>query len=122
MNECSPFFKRGFIVNNATMFAMHEVHSANGQSSKYVYVNIPSSIIETFAVDAKSDMIYFVDIKNNLLKKHDIKSRQRSVLASISSARGINSLCIKNQDFFPRKERCTTYIHCIWLTLILFLK
>lgn len=55
------------------MFAMHEVHSANGQSSKYVYVNIPSSIIETFAVDAKSDIIYFVDIKNNLLKKHDIK-------------------------------------------------
>lgn len=94
--EASPFFKRGFIVNNATMFAMHEVHSANGQSSKYVYVHIPSSIIETYAVDAKSDIIYFVDSGNNFLKKHDIKSRQNSVLTSVSSARDLNFDWIAN--------------------------
>lgn len=82
------------------MFAMHEVHSANGQSNKYVYVNIPSSIIETFAVDAKSDIIYFLDSRNNVLKKHDIKSRQNSVLTSVSSARGTDYLYIKNQGFF----------------------
>lgn len=89
--ESSPFFKRGFIVNNATTFAMHEVHSANGQSHQYVYVHILSSIIETFAVDAKSDIVYFVDSGNSVLKKHDLRSRQTHVLTSISSAQGINS-------------------------------
>lgn len=71
------------------MFAMHEIHSANGQLSKYVYVHIPSSVIETFTVDAKLDIIYFVDSRNNVLKKHDIKSRQNSVLTSVFSAKGI---------------------------------
>lgn len=79
------------MVNNATTFAMHEVHSANGQSHQYVYVHILSSIIETFAVDAKSDIVYFVDSGNSVLKKHDLRSRQTRVLTSISSAQGINS-------------------------------
>lgn len=70
------------------MFAMHEIHSANGQLSKYVYVHIPSSVIETFTV-RQLDIIYFVDSRNNVLKKHDIKSRQNSVLTSVFSAKGI---------------------------------
>lgn len=119
--ETSPFFKRGFIVNNATMFAMHEIHSANGQSSEYVYVHIPSSIIESFAVDANLDIIFFVDSENNLLMEHNINSRKNRMLTSVSSAKGINYLWNKNH-FFPTKEWFISYIYCIWLTPILYRK
>uniref|UniRef100_A0A8W8MIS0 EGF-like domain-containing protein n=2 Tax=Magallana gigas TaxID=29159 RepID=A0A8W8MIS0_MAGGI len=94
--ETSPFFKRGFIVNNATMFAMHEIHSANGQSSEYVYVHIPSSIIESFAVDAELDIIFFLDRENNFLMEHNIKSRQNRMLTSVSSAKDLNFDWIAN--------------------------
>uniref|UniRef100_K1R2S0 Uncharacterized protein n=1 Tax=Magallana gigas TaxID=29159 RepID=K1R2S0_MAGGI len=70
------------------MFAMHEVHSASSDANKYNYRRIPNNIIETFAVDAISDIIYFVDSSSGSLKKHDIISRKTSTIASVSSARG----------------------------------
>lgn len=95
------------------MFAMHEIHSANGQLSKYVYVHIPSSVIETFTVDAKLDIIYFVDSRNNVLKKHDIKSRQNSVLTSVFSAKGILFMYISR----AKKKSLTIHIHRIHVCL-----
>lgn len=83
-----PFFKRSFLVNNATMFAVHDVLSTNGQLNKYTYRQISRSIIETFAVDAKSNLIYFVDSKNGSIKKHDIISEEESIVATTSSAKG----------------------------------
>lgn len=83
-----PFFKRSFLVNNATMFAVHNVLSTNGQLNKYIYRQISRSIIETFAVDAKSNLIYFVDSKNGSIKKHDIISEEESIVATTSSAKG----------------------------------
>lgn len=71
------------------MFAMHEVHSASSDANKYNYRRIPNNIIETFAVDAISDIIYFVDSSSGSLKKHDIISQKTSTIASVSvSARG----------------------------------
>lgn len=70
------------------MFAMHEVHSTSSQANNYNYIQIPNSLIETFAVDAKSDIIYFVDSNSGSLNKHDIISRQTSAIASVSSAKG----------------------------------
>lgn len=70
------------------MFAMHEVPSASSDANKYNYRRIPNNIIETFAVDAISDIIYFVDSSSGSLKKHDIISRKTSTIASVSSARG----------------------------------
>nr|XP_034317566.1 low-density lipoprotein receptor-related protein 2 isoform X5 [Crassostrea gigas] len=87
--EKSWFFERGFIVSNASMFAMHEVHSASSQSNRYNYMQIPNNIIETFAVDAISDIIYFVDSSSGSLKKHDIISQKTSTIASVSSARDL---------------------------------
>lgn len=87
ISVASPFFERGFLVNNASMFVMHDVHSINGQSNRYNYRQI-SRNIETFAVDVKSRTIYFVDSGNSLLKKHNIISQQESTVATISSAKG----------------------------------
>lgn len=70
------------------MFAMHEVHSTSDQANEYNYIQIPNNIIETFAVDAKSEIIYFVDSSSGLLKKHNIILRQISTIASVSSAKG----------------------------------
>lgn len=83
-----PFYERGFLVSNASMIVMHDIHSTSGIPNKYLKVNIPSSIIETFAVDAKSDIIYFVDSESTSLKKYHIITQRTSTLASISSARG----------------------------------
>eukprot|EP00105_Crassostrea_gigas_P037659 XP_019921807.1 PREDICTED: low-density lipoprotein receptor-related protein 4-like isoform X2 [Crassostrea gigas] len=85
----SWIFERGFIVSNGSMFAMHEVHSASSDANKYNYRRIPNNIIETFAVDAISDIIYFVDSSSGSLKKHDIISRKTSTIASVSSARDL---------------------------------
>ena len=75
-------------MNNDTMFAMHEVHSVSGQESDYYYLEVSSAIIETFAVDANSDTIYFVNSKNNTLDKLDIISQQISTLAPILTGKG----------------------------------
>lgn len=108
ISVASPFFERGFLVNNASMFVMHDVHSINGQSNRYNYRQI-SRNIETFAVDVKSRTIYFVDSGNSLLKKHNIISQQESTVATISSAKGkwsriqkslIQSLITINKSFY----------------------
>nr|XP_034309187.1 low-density lipoprotein receptor-related protein 5-like isoform X3 [Crassostrea gigas] len=90
-----PFFERGFLVNNASMFAMHDVHSKNGQSNRYNYRQI-SGNIKTFAVDVKSRIIYFVDSGNSVLKKHNIISQKESTIATGSSAKDLNFDWIAN--------------------------
>lgn len=84
------FVERVFIVSNASMFAMHKVHPTGTTRSVFHSIQLPATVIETFAVDAKSDIIYFVDSKSNTLKKHDIFSLRTRTLGSISSATGNN--------------------------------
>lgn len=81
------------------MFAMHEVHSAISEKNEYNYIRIPNNIIETFAVDVMSDIIYFVDSSSGLLKKHDIISGKTSTIASVSSA--IGNLVPRVHDKMP---------------------
>lgn len=82
------FVERVFIVSNASMFAMHKVHPTGTTRSVFHSIQLPATVIETFAVDAKSDTIYFVDSKRNTLRKHDIFSLRTRTLGSISSATG----------------------------------
>lgn len=70
------------------MFAMHEVHSTNGESNARYTEQISGVIIETFTVDATSDVIYFIDSGSNTLKKYDIISQETSNLTSLTSAKG----------------------------------
>lgn len=70
---------------------MHEVHSISGGRPVYHYRTLSNYVIETFAVDAKSDIIYFVDSGSNSLKRHDIISRQTSTLTTLTVAKGNNS-------------------------------
>nr|XP_022323823.1 low-density lipoprotein receptor-related protein 4-like isoform X2 [Crassostrea virginica] len=86
----SWFFERGFIVSNDTMFVMHEVNSISGQERDYnYYLEVSSAVIETFAVDANSDTIYFVDSKTNTLDKLDIISQQIRTLVPITTGKGL---------------------------------
>ena len=75
-------------MNNDTMFAMHEVHSVSGQDRGYHYLEVSSAIIETFAVDANSDTIYFVNSKSNTLDKLDIISQQIRTLVPMFTGKG----------------------------------
>lgn len=75
-----------FIVSNASMFAMHKLHIAEGQRSVLHSVQLPIANIETFDVDTKSKTIYFVDSGSRSLKKHDITSLRTKTLTSTSSA------------------------------------
>ena len=84
----SWFHERGIIVSNDTMFAMHEVHSVSGQDRGYHYLEVSSAIIETFAVDANSDTIYFVNSKSNTLDKLDIISQQIRTLVPMFTGKG----------------------------------
>lgn len=88
ISDKSWFYERGFIVSNASLFAMHEVHSTSGQSNEYYHLSVSGDIIGTFAVDSNSDIIYYYDSRSNSLKKLDIISQQASTIASISSAKG----------------------------------
>lgn len=72
------------------MIVMHDILSTSGIPSKYLKTNILNSNIETFAVDAKSDIIYFVDSESTSLKKYNIITQRTITLASTSSARGNN--------------------------------
>lgn len=94
-------FEKGFLVNNKWMFAMHEVNSVNGQQKGLRQLNMRSYIetitIETFAVDAKLNIIYFFD-SGHLLKKLDMISEETSTLISSFSGRGnFNNLYILTQ-------------------------
>ena len=71
------------------MFVMHEVNSISGQERDYnYYLEVSSAVIETFAVDANSDTIYFVDSKTNTLDKLDIISQQIRTLVPITTGKG----------------------------------
>ena len=85
----SWFHERGIIVSNDTMFAMHEVHSVSGQQRGYRILKVSSAIIETFAVNANSDTIYFVDSKSNSLDELDIISLQiRTLVPAVFTGKG----------------------------------
>ena len=71
---------------NESMFAIHEVHSVNGRETRR-FLKM-QSYVETFAVDAQSDYIYFLDSKNKFLKKLDMISTLSSTLAITPSGRG----------------------------------
>lgn len=86
--EKTWIFERGFIVSNASTLAMHEVHSANGQSNAYKYKQFPNNTIASFAVDAYLGIIYFVDSGSKSLKRHDIRSQQISTLTWSPSGKG----------------------------------
>ncbi|XP_078326911.1 low-density lipoprotein receptor-related protein 2-like isoform X1 [Crassostrea virginica] len=90
------FFERGFLVNNESMFAMHEVHSLNGQQRKIRQSKMFSNI-ETFAVDAKTDIIYFLESRQNSLKKLDMISMKTSTLTSSLSGRDLTFDWIENR-------------------------
>lgn len=107
--ERNRFFERGFLVNNESMFVMHEVHSLNGQQRKLRQLKMFSNI-DTVAVDAKTDTIYFLDSRQNSLKKLDTISIKTSILTSSLSGTGNqNSISMKNN------------LH-IWLTISVKLK
>lgn len=67
---------------------MYEVHATSNGPTVYHIISFTNYIIETFAVEAKSDLIYFVDTGNNSLKRYDIISRQTSTLTTLASAKG----------------------------------
>lgn len=98
-SKCHYFLDRSyivdgmFIVSNASMFAVHRLHSVDGQRSVLHSVQLPVTNIETFAVDTKTKTIYFVDSGGRSLKKHDIISLRTKTLTSVSSAtvKGNNS-------------------------------
>jgi hypothetical protein len=78
----------GFIVNNATTFSLFSVLSVNGRRGQISHLNVPSSVIETFAVDTNAHVIYYVDSKNRKLKEFNTINKRIRQLASISSAKG----------------------------------
>lgn len=82
-----------FIVSNASMFAVHRLHSVDGEKSALPSVQLPVTYIETFDVDTKTKTIYFVDSGSRSLKKYDILSLKIKTLTSTSSAKvtGIDS-------------------------------
>lgn len=84
----SPFYEKGFIVSNDTTFVMHDILVNGGQPNINVYIHVSGNIIESFAVDANSDIIYFLDMESSSLKQYDIRSEQLSTLDSISISRG----------------------------------
>lgn len=86
--DASPFYERGFIVSNDTTFVMHDILLNGGQPNINVFIHVPGNIIESFAVDANSDIIYFLDMESSSLKKYDIRSQQLSTLHSISTSIG----------------------------------
>ncbi|XP_061184425.1 low-density lipoprotein receptor-related protein 2-like [Saccostrea echinata] len=82
----SWFHEKGFILHNSTAFSMYEVHFVNGRRGLYPIITVPSSIIQTFAVDANMHLIYFVDNSNNKLKELNIISFKIRTLTSIQFA------------------------------------
>ncbi|XP_062570264.1 prolow-density lipoprotein receptor-related protein 1-like [Saccostrea cucullata] len=77
----SWFHERGFIVSNATHFAMVEVQFINGGKGWIPFL-IPSAIIGSFAVDANLHIIYFLDTSSNALEELNIINRQIRTLAT----------------------------------------
>ncbi|XP_061184431.1 low-density lipoprotein receptor-related protein 6-like [Saccostrea echinata] len=75
----SWFHERGFIVSNATHFAMVEVQFVNGGRGWIPYL-IPSAIIEAFAVDASLHLIYFLDSSSNTLRELNIINHQTDLI------------------------------------------
>lgn len=87
--DASPFYERGFIVSNDTAIAMHDILPNGGQPIEIIYIHVPGNIIESFAVDANSDIIYFLDMESSSLKQYDMRLKQLRTLDSISTSRGI---------------------------------
>lgn len=97
ISDTSPFHGKGFFVNNASFFAMHEILPNGGQQHIYTYKYIPRNNIDSFALDSKLDNIYFVDRESSSLKKYNIRSEQLSTLDSVSPSRGKVYFCRSNK-------------------------
>ncbi|XP_062587957.1 prolow-density lipoprotein receptor-related protein 1-like [Saccostrea cucullata] len=78
----SRFYEKGFIFSNGTGFFMINIHSVIGQQSEIKHLSSSSANIETFAVDMKLHIIYFVDSSSNTLKEFNIITEQPKILAS----------------------------------------
>lgn len=76
------------------MLVMHEIHSSSGHQIDVKARLFQSNAIETFAVDSKSDMIYFITRYNSSLIKYDIISSQMWQLILISNGKGITLINI----------------------------
>ena len=84
--------ERGFIVSNGTMFAMHDVRTITGpEKSHYKYYKRFKTFAETSAFDAKSDIIYVLqlDSKDNSLKIENMLNLEERTLASTVNGKGI---------------------------------
>ncbi|XP_062567175.1 low-density lipoprotein receptor-related protein 2-like [Saccostrea cucullata] len=92
----SWFHEKGLIVHNSTAFAMFEVQYLNGLQGRFPFITVPSSIIQTFTVDANRHLIYFVDSSRNELKELDIISLKTRMLTSIQLASDLNFDWITN--------------------------
>lgn len=106
-SDASPFYEKGFIVSNASMFAMHEILSNDKMMQNYIFRYIPGNIIESFAIDSNLDIIYFVDGKSSSLKKFTIRSNQLNTLISISASTGNNCIILFftcKQEFFKGRS------------------
>lgn len=119
-SDVSPFYEKGFIVSNASMFAMHEILSNDKMVQNYIFRYIPGNIIESFAIDSNLDIIYFVDGKSSSLKRFTIRSNQLNTLISISASTGNNYICSLhvNKNFF--KVAQLNNISCNWCIKYIF--
>ena len=108
ITERSWLFKRGFLVSNGTMLVMHEIHSSSGHQIDVKVRLFRSNAIETFAVDSKSDMMYFITRYNSSLIQYDIISSQMRQLILISNGKGITLINISAH--FLNKKRSSIAI------------
>lgn len=96
--EDTPLYvEKTVIVSNTSVLAFHKLQSANGPATPFFFKLGPSTKIETFAVNAKLKIIYFVDSGNNFLKSYAILSQQTKSLTSVSSAADLTFDWIANQ-------------------------
>ena len=69
---------RGFIVGKGTMFALHDVRTiSDPKKSNFKLYILFTIFAETSAFDAKSDIIYLLDSKDNSLKTGNMLSQRK---------------------------------------------
>ena len=72
------------------MFAMHDVRTISGQEqSSFKYYKLFTTFAESSAFDAKSNIIYVLDSKDNSLKKENMVTLEERTLASTINGKGI---------------------------------
>ena len=80
-----------FIVGNGTTFAMHHVRTISGPKKYNFKYYIPfTRFAETSAFDAKSDIMYVLDSKDNSLKTGNLLTLEERTLASTVHGKGMS--------------------------------